>query len=136
MLRKLKTHDSKLMTNNSELNTGNYKRIFYINCLLSVPLLVLFAWPFLVFSRLLSISPLVFYPGSLLFSFPFMLTILHGHVTLALGSAHRHHYYEWLQNNSLTYGLLYHPMFRRTRFRLVVFALSVMVLASGWLIRF
>ncbi len=120
----------------SELNAKNYKRIFYINCLLSVPLLVLFAWPFVVFSRLLSVSPLIFYPGCLLFSFPFILTILHGHVTLALGSAHRHHYYSWLQNHSLTYGLLYHPMFSRTRFRLVVFALSVMVLAAGWLIGF
>jgi hypothetical protein len=119
----------------SELNTKNYKRIFYINILLSVPLLVLFAWPFVVFCRLLSVSPLIFYPGSLLFSFPFMLTILHGHVTLALGSAHRHHYYSWLENNTLTYGLLYHPMFSRTRFRLVVFALSVMVMITGWLIK-
>jgi len=118
----------------SELTTSNYRRIFYINCLLSVPLIVIFAWPYVVFGYLASIQPIVFYIGAAFFSFPFALTILHGHVTLALGSAHRHHFYEWLRTKPLTYGLLFHPMFISTRFRLVTLSLSVIVFITGWLI--
>lgn len=120
----------------SELNPGNYQRIFWINTLLTVPLLIFFAWPYIVFSKMLSITSVIYYPGALLFSFPFTLTLLHGHVTLALGSAHRHHYYNWLEEHKLTYGLLFHPMFISTRFRLVILATSSIVFIIGWLINF
>lgn len=123
------------MTKKSELSPKNYKRIFYINCLLCVPLLILFAWPYVIFNYLLFISPEFFYPASLLFSLPFTLTILHGHVTLALGSAHRHHYYNWLKDHAMTYGLFFHPVFISTRFRLVVLALSVIIFIVGWLVK-
>ncbi|MBN2731147.1 MAG: hypothetical protein JXR26_01840 [Balneolaceae bacterium] len=118
----------------SELNTRNYKRIFWINCLLTGPLLVFFAWPYIIFAHLATMSSLIYYPGAFLFSIPFMLTLLHGHVTMALGSAHRHHYYNWLNEHALTYGLLFHPMFTSTRFRLVILSLSVIVFIAGWLI--
>lgn len=120
------------MTKKSELNTSNYKRIFWINCALTVPLLAFFAWPYIIFAHLTAISSLIYYPGALLFSIPFTLTLLHGHVTLALGSAHRHHYYKWLNEHPLTYGLLFHPMFTSTRFRLVVLALSTIIFVVGW----
>jgi hypothetical protein len=118
----------------SELDIKNYKSIFYTNSFLTVPLFVLFAWPYVAFGQLLYIKPMILFPGALLFSFPFMLTILHGYVTLILGSIHRHHYYEWLQTRPLTYGLLFHPVFTRTRFRLVIFAVSVIVFLTGWFI--
>lgn len=123
------------MASKSELDPGNYKRIFVINTLLSVPLLILFAWPYLVFSSLLSAPNWVAYSGSILFSVPFTLTLLHGHVTLALGPAHRRHYYHWLQDHPLTYGLLFHPMVTRTRFRLVMLTISLLLLLGSWLAR-
>jgi len=118
----------------SELNPKNYRRIFWINCLLALPLIALFAWPYIAFSHLLTIPPIIFYPGALFFSLPFALTILHGHVTLALGSVHRPHYYSWLGEHPLTYGLLFHPVLISTRFRLVVFTISIIVFLIGWLI--
>lgn len=122
------------MVPKSELNPRNYKRIFYVSVLLSLPALLIFAWPYYVFSSLLGLPVLATYPGALLFSFPFMLTILHGHVTLALGSAHRHHYYHWLSEHPLTYGLLFHPVFTSTRFRLVMLALSLLLLLGSWIV--
>jgi len=118
----------------SELNPKNYRRIFYLNALLSIPLFVIFAWPYVEFSQLLSIKTVIYYPGAILFSLPFTITILHGHVTMALGSIDRHHYYDWLNNRPLTYGLLFHPVFTRTRFRLVVLAISIILFIVGALI--
>lgn len=118
----------------SELTPRNYRRIFWINILLTVPLVVFFAWPYIVLSHFLSLAPVIYYPGAVLFSFPFTLTLLHGHVTLALGSAHRHHYYNWLEEHKLTYGLLFHPMFISTRFRLVILLTSLFVFLIGWVI--
>ena len=117
----------------SELSQGNYKRITIINWLLMVPLIVLFAYPYLYLSHLLSIQQNIIYIGSLLFALPFTLTILHGHVTMALGAAHRHHYYEWMEERSLTYGLLFHPMLTSTRFRLLLVLLSLVLIPAGWM---
>lgn len=121
------------MSNRSELSTKNYKRIFAINALLTVPLLAIFAWPYVVFAKVVAMLPQLYYVGAVVFAVPFTFTILHGHVTLALGSAHRHHYYNWLEDNKLTYGLLFHPMFISTRFRLVLIALSMLIFIVGWL---
>ena len=120
----------------SELSQRNYKRINIINWLLSVPLIILFAWPYLNIAAFLSIHVSVSYVGAILFSLPFTLTILHGHVTMALGSLHRHHYYNWLENNSLSYGLFFHPLFTRTRFRLILVVISLGIMALGWMIEF
>jgi hypothetical protein len=115
----------------SELNEKNYRRITWINWSLTVPLILIFAWPYYFICELNSIDKLISYPGSILFAIPFMLTILHGHVTMALGTLHRHHYYRWLDENPFTYGLLFHEILISTRFRLVLLILSGLILASS-----
>lgn len=119
----------------SELSQRNYKRISFINWLLCVPLLFLFAFPYMKIAAFLTIEEIITYLGALLFSISFTLTILHGHVTMALGSVHRHHYYQWLEQRSLTYGLFFHPMFTRTRFRLILLVSSGILLLLGWIFK-
>lgn len=121
---------------NSELSQKNYKRISLINWLLSAPLIILFAIPYLSIASFINAETSISYIGAFLFSIPFSLTILHGHVTMALGSLHRNHYYEWLEENTLTFGLFFHPMFTRTRFRLILLVISILILALGWLVKF
>lgn len=119
----------------SELNESNYRRIAIINWLLTVPMMVLFAWPYYYAAGLLDITPLFRFIGALMFALPFMLTILHGHVTMALGSPHRHLYYKWMKNDRpLTFGIFFHPMFVSTRFRLILLILSLLFLPIGYLI--
>lgn len=121
----------------SELNESNYKRIAIINWTLTVPMMVLFAWPYFFGAGLLGIDLILKYIGAFIFATPFMLTILHGHVTMALGSVHRHHYYEWMtEEKSLTFGLFFHPMFVKTRFRLILLIVSLILLPVGYLIGF
>lgn len=119
----------------SELNESNYRRISYINWALSVPLLLIFAWPFYFLCEIFGIHKVVSFPGSIIFGLPFMLTILHGHVTMALGAAHRHHYYSWLKEYPLSFGLLFHSVITSTRFRLFLFFISLILLLIGFLIR-
>lgn len=118
----------------SELSEKNYKRIAFINWALSLPLLLIFAWPYFFLSELLFINKAISFPGSILFGLPFMLTILHGHVTMALGAAHRHHYYQWLSRYPLTFGLLFHSVIISTRFRLFLFIISMILLLAGYLL--
>lgn len=122
------------MTNDSELNPKNYKRISIINWLLLAPLLVLFSWPYIYLTRFVGIQKFMAYPGAVFFALPFMITILHGHVTMALGEAHRHHYYRWLNKKPLSYGLLFHPFMMRTRFRLVLLAIALLLFIIGYMI--
>jgi hypothetical protein len=116
----------------SELSEKNYRRIALINWGMSVPLLLIFAWPYYFLCHSVGISRAVAFPGAILFALPFMLTILHGHVTMALGALHRHHYYNWLKEYPFTYGVLFHPMITGTRFRLTLFILSLGILATGY----
>lgn len=118
----------------TELNEKNYLRICFINWALSVPLLLIFAWPYFIISELYGIPKVISFPGSILFALPFMLTLLHGHVTMAVGAVHREHYYNWLQNFPLTYGLLFHPIVVRTRFRLSLFFTSLILFAAGYVV--
>lgn len=117
----------------SELSEKNYRRIAFINWGLSIPLLLIFAWPYYFFCHSAGISKMAAFPGALLFALPFMLTILHGHVTMAMGALHRHHYYNWLKNHPFTYGILFHPVITGTRFRLSLFMLSLFILIGGYL---
>lgn len=119
----------------SELNERNYRRICIINWLLSIPLLLIFAWPYFFLSELFYINRNIAFAGSILFALPFMLTILHGHVTMALGAVHRHHYYNWLQEKPYTYGLLFHPVVISTRFRLILFFISLVIFVIGLIVR-
>lgn len=117
----------------SELNEKNYLRICFINWALSVPLLLIFAWPYFIISQLVEIPKIVAFPGSILFALPFMLTLLHGHVTMAVGAIHRKHYYNWLQQYPFTYGLLFHPIIIRTRFRVTLFFISCLLFVVGYM---
>jgi len=118
----------------SELSEKNYRRIAFINWALSVPLLLIFAWPYYFLCNSLGVSKIIAYPGSIIFALPFMLTILHGHVTTAMGALHRHHYYNWLRGHPLTYGVLFHSIIISTRFRLSLFAFSIVLLAAGMIL--
>lgn len=100
-----------------------------------MPLLLLFAFPYIKIAAFFKVEPFLAYPGSLLFAGPFMFTILHGHVTMALGTLHRHHYYRWLEEKPLTFGLLFHPLFTRTRFRLILLVCSGALLTFGWIMQ-
>ena len=120
---------------NQELSPKNFKRICLINWLLSVPFFVLFAWPYWYLANFAGIQKIITYVGCMLFSIPFMITILHGHVTMALGEAHREHYYDWLHKHPLTYGLLFHPVMMRTRFRLILLVISVLLFLAGYLLQ-
>ena len=119
---------------NQELTPKNFKRISIINWILSVPFFVLFAWPYWFIANFSGLDQTLIYVGCVMFSIPFMITILHGHVTVALGEAHRHHYYNWLIDCPLTYGLLFHPVIIRTRFRLILLVISLMVFILGYLL--
>ncbi len=121
---------------NSELSEKNFKRISFLNWAMSLPLIILFAWPYLYICGFLSVKETVAYLGSIIFSIPFMTTILHGNVTTALGSAHRHHYYNWLCEKPVTFGLFFSPLFMKTRFRLVMVLISLVLLAIEYFIGF
>jgi hypothetical protein len=99
-------------------------------------MMVLFAWPYFFAANLFGLDVYICYAGAFIFAVPFMLTILHGHVTMALGSVHRHHYYDWMTNQKpLTYGLFFHPNFVKTRFRLILMIVSLLILPVGYLLR-
>lgn len=119
---------------NQELSTGNFKRISLTNWLLSLPFFVLFSWPYWYIANFAGIANTLTYVGCIFFSIPFVITILHGYVTMALGEAHRHHYYDWLDEHPLTYGLLYHPVMMRTRFRLILLVISILLFIAGLLL--
>lgn len=119
----------------SELSESNYRRIAFINWALSVPLLLIYAWPFYFICEIFGVHKAISFPGSIIFALPFMLTILHGHVTMALGASHRRHYYSWLAEFPLTYGLLFHSVIISTRFRLFLFLLSMILLLIGFIFR-
>lgn len=120
---------------NQELNPKNYRRVSIINWLLSAPFLMLFAWPYWYIADFTGIEKTITYAGSIFFSVPFMITILHGHVTMAFGEAHRHHYYDWLNAHPLTHGLFFHPVMTRTRFRLVLLVVSLLLFLMGFLLQ-
>ncbi|WP_340105603.1 hypothetical protein [Rhodohalobacter sp. 8-1] len=117
-----------------ELTEKNYLRICFINWALSVPILLIFAWPYFFICEFFMVPKIISLPGSIIFALPFMLTLLHGHVTMAVGAAHREHYYEWLQQYTFTYGLLFHPIIVKTRFRLSLFTLSILLIIVGMLL--
>lgn len=117
-----------------ELSEKNYLRICFINWALSVPILLIFAWPYFFICEFFMVPKIISLPGSIIFALPFMLTLLHGHVTMAVGASHREHYYNWLQQYTFTYGLLFHPIIVKTRFRLALFFLSVLMITGGLLI--
>lgn len=118
-----------------EFDPANYRRISLINWALTPPLLVLFSWPYFYLSESIGVHQGLIYPGALFFSLPFAVTILHGHVTMALGSVHRDYYYEWLHQHPYTFGLFYHPIWIKTRFRLLLVYTALLLLAIGFWVK-
>ncbi len=118
----------------SELSHSNFVRISLINWVLSVPMIVLFAWPYYYAAKLLGMMEILRYFGAFIFAVPFMITIIHGHVTMALGSPHRNHYYDWLIKHPYTYGLFFNRMMPKTRFRLILLIASLLFLPVGYLL--
>lgn len=118
----------------SELSPSNFKRISLINWVLSVPLIVLFAWPYYYAAKLIGIGEAFRYLGAFIFSLPFTLTIIHGHVTMALGAFHRLSYYHWLTDHPFSFGLFYSDLLISTRFRLILLIVSLIFLPVGYLI--
>lgn len=102
----------------SELSPKNYRRVALINFLMSLPLFGLFSW--IGFALLYQLYPhlLSALLGALFLGLAMMLTMLHGHVTVALGVTHRELYYQWLNQRGNKLGLFFFPIFTSTRFRL------------------
>lgn len=117
----------------SELSVRNFKRICFINWSLSLPMILMFAWPYFLVASWSGVGTTVSVIGAFIFSLPFMMTVLHGHVTMALGALHRHHYYDWLVQYPLTLGFFFHPIMFRTRFRITIAVFALFLLPGSWL---
>ncbi len=109
----------------AELNEDNFRRISLVNWLLNGPTLLVFGLPYYVIVGNWGHWQGGLLLGSFLFAMPFMLSVLHGHVTMAVGKNHREHYYAWLQGKPLSYGLGFHPALVTTRFRASLLAASL-----------
>lgn len=114
-----------------ELNPKNFVRINRINWVLSPILIFFFGWPFYQVCSILEIAKGYSVLASLFFSFGFMATILHGHVTTAVGSLHRNLYYQWLESHPLTYGLFFHKSLISTRVRILSLFFAFLLLVIG-----
>jgi hypothetical protein len=119
------------MATRRELSERNFRRISWVNILLTPPLLVLFAWPYSIIGIWFDFPEPWLYAGTFLFAFPMTLTILHGHVTIALGALQRSHYHDWLNKKRWGFGFWIRPFFFSTRFRLTLLISSLAVLIAG-----
>ena|SRR5690606_3363576 len=111
-----------------ELTINNFKRIYKLNWIMSGPILILFAWPYYILAQLLDLLIFNTILGSILFATPFTLTILHGHISLALGPLQRDNYYKWQQNKKGIAKLTFHPVLFTTRVRLSIIVISLILL--------
>ncbi|MFN1835852.1 hypothetical protein AB2B38_011375 [Balneola sp. MJW-20] len=118
----------------SEFSKENFLRINLINWALTVPMIVLFSWPYYYAAGMLGMQESLRFVGSFIFAIPFMITILHGHVTMALGLAHRDHYYQWLVDHPYSYGLFFSRLEISTRFRLILLITSLLLLPFDYII--
>lgn len=117
----------------SELNDDNFSRIYKINWLICGPLLVMFAWPYYLLS--IYFSPALYsLAGSFFFSLTFTLTVIHGHIAIALGTFHIDTYYDWHKRTMRLPWINFHPLVFTTRFRLLCLAISIVMLIGGVLL--
>lgn len=116
-----------------ELQPANFKRIALINWSLTPLLLFFFAWPFYRLGVIVGSQHEINILSSFIFATSFTLTILHGHVSVAVGSLHRSVYYNWLEANRNTYGLLFSTLFITTRFRLSLLIVAMAIQLAGGL---
>jgi len=124
---------NKIQLNYNELSIKNFKRICLINWSLTLPVLLIFAWPYFLMAKWTGISFSTAIVGAFIFSLPFMMTVLHGHVTMALGALHRDKYYNWLSKYPLSYGFFFHPVMFRTRFRLAIVLIALLLMVISWI---
>lgn len=117
--------------NSSELTHRNFRKICLINGVLFVPLLFLLSWPYYYAGSLFNFPDVLLQFGAIVFGLPFTLTILHGIVTVSIGSIQRTYFYEWLRSRPYSYGLLFHPIFVSTRFRLILILISLLLFVTG-----
>jgi|AntAceMinimDraft_1070359.scaffolds.fasta_scaffold14523_2 hypothetical protein len=101
----------------SELSTKNFHRVGIINLLMSIPLFGLFSWIGFSLCYALQNNWPISLIAATLCAFPMMLTMLHGHVTMAIGVTHRDKYYHWLNQKTNPWGWFFHPIFISTKFR-------------------
>lgn len=101
----------------SELSIYNFRRVGIINLLMSIPLFGLFGWISFSLCYALEKNWILSLVAATLCAFPLMLTMLHGHVTMAIGVSHRDHYYQWLNQKTNRWGWFFHPIFISTKFR-------------------
>ena len=87
---------------------SNYRRISLINWFIAVPLLILFGWPYAYLVTFVGLPRWFAYGGGFVFALPMIMTLIHGHVTMALGYAQRDYYYKWLLKNRRSHGLFFH----------------------------
>lgn len=96
---------------------------------MSIPLFGLFSWISFSLSYALIIRWELSLVTASFCAFPLMLTMLHGHVTMAIGVSHRDKYYEWLNKKNNPWGWFFHPLFISTKFRFAGLAVySVIIL--------
>ncbi len=127
-------HKPENMHSRKELSEQNYGRISWINLLLIPPIFMLFALPYAMFGLWFNFPEILLYMGTFCFAFPFTMTIIHGHVTIALGALQRIQYYEWLVRHPWGFGFWLRPIFFSTRFRLILLLISFTALVAGVMI--
>lgn len=120
-----------IKSNRAELSEQNFRRINWINIALTPPLLLVFSWPFFIFSRYIGMPDPLLFAGTFCFAFSFTMTILHGHVTIALGALHRDRYHQWLDSHRWGHGFLIRPLYFSTRFRLIILIFGFVILITG-----
>ena len=111
-----------------ELTVTNFNRIYKLNWIISGPILFMFAWPYYMLSQNLDQQIYFSMVGCFLFSIQFTLTILHGHISVAIGPLHRNNYYKWQQNKKGVAKLAFHPILFSTKTRLILLVLSLILL--------
>jgi hypothetical protein len=117
----------------NELAKKNFERIYRINWVLCGPFLLMFGWPYYMVASLFS-PTLLALTGALFFSIPFTLTILHGHISVAVGALHRDQFYDWQSRRNKFFRVSFHPVLFTTRFRLILLSISLMLMGVGWLL--
>lgn len=116
-----------------ELTERNFTRIYRLNWAICGPLLVLFGWPYYLVASTMLGEP-VGLIGSFFFSLSFTLTIIHGHIAVAVGALQMETYHAWHQQSSGFFRFAFHPVLFSTRFRLLSLILSLLLVLAGYLI--
>lgn len=111
-----------------EITPRNFRRVAAINWLLTGPSLVFFAWPYLRLADAMGSSDFASLLGAGFFSISFTLTVVHGHIAMAVGDLHRVEFHRWTRRRNGPWRMAYHPALFRYRTRLGLLGLSAIAL--------